>query len=92
MHGQLQTLASGAFCFDRAAHGRLQTLASVGLSVFHRFYLRRMIHYGLLANVGLAQARPNYPTLFTYYPSPLAQRNITEYYYYICYCCYLVVY
>ena len=40
--------------FDCAAHGRLQTLTSVGLSVFYRFYSRRMIHYTLLASVGLA--------------------------------------
>ena len=45
--------------FDHAAYDRLQTLTSVGLSVFYRFYSCRMIHYRLLASVGLAQAHPN---------------------------------
>ena len=45
--------------FDLVAYGQLQTLASVGLSIFYRFYSRRMIHYRLLASVGLAQACPN---------------------------------
>ena len=44
--------------FDRTAHGQLQSLASVGLSIFYRFYSRRMIHYRLFASVGLSQAHP----------------------------------
>ena len=44
--------------FDCVAYGQLQTLASVGLSVFYRFYSRHMIHYRLLTSVGLVQAHP----------------------------------
>ena len=59
-NGRLQTLTSVELSiFYHAANGRLQTLASVRLSVSNHIYLRRMIHYGLLASVGLAQARPN---------------------------------
>ena len=50
--------------FDHAAYGQLQTLTSVGLSIFYCFYSHHMIHYRLLASVGLAQARPNNPTTF----------------------------
>ena len=45
--------------FVYVAYGRLQTLASVGLSVFNLFCLRRMVDHRVLASMGLAQACPN---------------------------------
>ena len=51
--------------FIRVAHGRLQSLTSVELSVFNRFYSRRMVDYRFLTSVGLTQARPNKAELIT---------------------------